>query len=211
MPFTRLAAGLGMLGPALFAVMLAGLTFFKFDFLRRLGWDPLLAPTFDWPSGLALGPLGWLMTGTFLVCGLCGLLFALGLRRQTADGNWGAPLLALAGLALAGLAFTTDPTLRSTPATLHGRLHDLSFVMLGLTQMPGMLLLGASFRRSPAWAGFSGYTFASAALALPAFFLKGLFFYLFLAAILAWSELTALRLWKLSALAPDGLAKEEAM
>jgi hypothetical protein len=196
--FTRLSALLGLLGPAWFACALAVLTLLKYDFLRTLGWDPLTAPTFDWPSGLALGAYGWLMTATFLFSGLCLFLFALGLRRRSGPFNMGTLLLAAAGLALAGLAFTTDPTLRSTPATLHGRLHDLSFVILGLSLMPGMLFMGAAFHSAPDWADLSTYTFVTAALALPAFFLKGAFFYGFLFAILLWSELIAWRLWKLA-------------
>ena len=196
--YIQFAALSGLIGPGLFVVMLIALTMLKYDFLRSLGWDPLFAPTFDWPSGLALGVYGWLMTGTFIFNGMCMILFALGLRRQSGIGNLSFLLLVLAGLAMAGLAFTTDPTLRSTPATLHGRLHDLSFVMLGLSLMPGMLSLSAAFRRNPDWEGLSNYTIASASLALPVFFLKGLFFYLFLAAILLWSEVVALRLWKLS-------------
>jgi len=105
----------------------------------------------------------------------------------------GSALLVVAGLALAGLAFTTDPTLRSTPATWHGRLHDLSFVLLGLTLIPSMLVLGKAFRDDPRWRGFGVYTWITAALAIPTFALKGAAFYVFLLAVLVWSELVAAR------------------
>ena len=107
-------------------------------------------------------------------------------------------LLALAGFAMMGLAFSTDPTLRTSPATWHGRLHDLSFVLLGITLMPGMLVLGATFRRDPRWTDLSAYSFATASLALPTFFIKGASFYVFLVAILIWYEVIAFRLWRLS-------------
>jgi hypothetical protein len=193
---TRKLAGLaGILGPALFAMSLAGLTWAQDGFMRSLGWDPLLAPTFDWPSGLALGPYGPLMTGTFLVCGAAMALFGFGLRTALPNrsGRLGTALLALAGLALAGLAFTTDPTLRSTPATWHGRLHDLSFVLLGLLLMPAMIALGFAFRGDDRWRRYSVYTWGTAALSVPTFALKGIAFYVFLAAVLAWSEAIALR------------------
>jgi hypothetical protein len=102
--------------------------------------------------------------------------------------------LSLAGLALAGLAFTTDPTIRSTPATWHGRLHDLSFVMLGLTLMPAMIAFGLAFRTNDHWMNLSFYTWITVALAFPAFWLKGAAFYVFMLAVLVWCEVVALRL-----------------
>jgi hypothetical protein len=178
--------------------MLAGLTLLKYEFLLSLGWDPLRAPTFDWPSGLALGPLGGLMTATFILCGAAMAVFALGLgsNLQNNTGKLGAALMVLAGLALAGLAFTTDPTLRSTPATWHGRLHDASFILLGLALIPSMLVLGLAFRFDARWKDLSLYTWVTAALALPAFALKGAAFYVFLLAVLLWSEALAWRLLK---------------
>ncbi len=65
-----------LLGPILFAVVLATLTIVKYDFLLSLGWHPINDPTFDWPSGLALGPFGWIMTATFIISGLIMTLFA---------------------------------------------------------------------------------------------------------------------------------------
>lgn len=193
----KLAARAGILGPALFGFVLTILTFLKFDFLLTLGWHPSSDPTFDWPSGLALGAYGWIMTLTFILSGLMLTLFASGLRlslprsRLTLIATFA---LSLAGLALAGLAFTTDPTIRSTPATWHGRLHDLSFVLLGITLMPSMILLGFAFRHSGQWRSLSSYTWGTALLAVPTFSLKGSAFYIFLLAVLIWCEVLAIRL-----------------
>jgi len=194
---TKLAARAGIVGPILFGFVIATLSILKYDFLLSLGWDPIKAPTFDWPSGLALGKYGWIMTATFLLSGLMMTLFASGLRLslpQTQLTFFSTFVLFLAGIALAGLAFTTDPTIRSTPATWHGRLHDLSFVLLGLTLMPAMLLLGFAFRTDEHWKSLSVYTWITVALALPTFWLKGAAFYVFMVAILIWSEMAALRL-----------------
>ncbi|HVF25337.1 MAG TPA: DUF998 domain-containing protein [Anaerolineales bacterium] len=193
----KLAARAGMIGPFSFGVVLTTLTIIKYDFLLSLGWHPLLAPTFDWPSGLALGEHGWIMTAAFLVSGFMMIIFASGLRLglpPTRPAWIGTLLLSLAGLALMGIAFTTDPTIRSTPATWHGRLHDLSFVLLGLTLMPAMIFLGFAFREHPHWINFSRYTWITVALALPAFWLKGAAFYVFMLAVLIWCEVIALRL-----------------
>lgn len=193
----KLAARAGILGPALFGFVLITLTILKYDFLLTLGWHPINDPTFDWPSGLALGAYGWIMTLTFILSGLMMTIFASGLRlslprsRVTLLSSFA---LALAGLALAGLAFTTDPTLRSTPATWHGRLHDLSFVLLGITLMPAMILLGFAFRHSGQWRSLSNYTWGTALLAVPTFSLKGAAFYIFLLAVLIWCEVLAIRL-----------------
>ena len=70
----------GLIGPILFAFVVTTLTILKYDFLLTLGWHPLKAPTFDWPSGLALGKYGWIMTLTFITSGLMMTIFASGLR-----------------------------------------------------------------------------------------------------------------------------------
>jgi hypothetical protein len=193
----KLAAWAGIIGPALFGFVLTTMTILKYDFLLSLGWHPLNDPAFDWPSGLALGAYGWIMTLTFILSGLMLTIFASGLCLSLPRSRWALIAtftLSLAGLALAGLAFTTDPTIRSTPATWHGRLHDLSFVLLGLTLMPSMILLGFAFRHSGQWRSLSSYTWGTALLAVPTFSLKGSAFYIFLLAVLVWCQVVALRL-----------------
>jgi len=186
-----------LIGPALFAFVLTTLTIVEYDFLLSLGWHPINDPTFDWPSGLALGRFGWIMTTTFILTGFIMTLFARHLfldLKRTALSKLGTTLMAFAGLFLATLAFTTDPTIRDYPATWHGRLHDLSFVLLGLTLFPAMIVLGFAFRADERWKNLAVYTWGTLALAGPAFFIKGAAFYVFLFAILLWNEIAALRL-----------------
>ena len=191
----KLAARAGIIGPILFGIIILVLTILEYDFMLRLGWR--LREPLDWPSGLALGPLGWIMTLTFLISGLMMTFFAYGLRlglprsRWTSLSSW---LLALAGLAMIGLTSTTDPTLRTTPHTWHGFLHDAFFVVLGFTMMPAMVLLGFVFREDPYWENLSWYTWVTVALAVPTFWLKGAAFYVFLLAELIWWEVISLRL-----------------
>lgn len=189
---THLAAWSGIIGPVLFAIVLTGLTIVQDDFMRTLGWNPT-GPVIDWPSGLALGPYGWLMTGTFLVCGAMMAFFAYGLRLALGE-RFATTLLMIAGLAMMGLIFATDPTIGRGPRTWHGLLHDGFFALLGLTLMPGMLLLGRAFQRHERWKHLALYTWATLALIVPTFWLKGLAFYVFLFAILTWSVVVALRL-----------------
>ena len=201
MKFQKVAALGGIVGPIWFACVVTTLSIVQYDFMRGLGWNPIHAPTFDWPSGLSLGPYGLWMTLTFIFSGLLMAVFALSLRTTLDEGTApriGTLSLLLAGCALAGLAFTTDPTLRSTPATWHGRLHDLSFVLLGVFMLLSMLGLGQAFQSGSLWKGFGSYTFVTAALAIPSFALKGIAFYLFLGAILTWSVTITIKLFCLS-------------
>ena len=201
MKFQKLAALGGILGPIWFAGVVITLTVVQYDFMRGLGWDPLYAPTFDWPSGLSLGPYGLWMTLTFIFSGLLMVIFAIALRTALDEGTAsriGTLSLLLSGCALAGLAFTTDPTIRTTPATWHGRLHDLSFVLLGFFMLLSMLGLGRAFQNDSHWRGFGLYTFVTAAFAIPSFAQKGIAFYLFLGAILTWSVIMAIQLLSLS-------------
>ncbi|HUE99721.1 MAG TPA: DUF998 domain-containing protein [Anaerolineales bacterium] len=188
----NLAALAGMSGPILFAVILTGLTIAQADFMRSLGWNAL-GPVIDWPSGLALGPYGWLMTVTFFCCGAMMAFFAYGLKLAFNE-KFATTLLMIAGFAMMGLIFTTDPTLTSTSRTWHGLLHDSFFALLGLTLMPGMLLLGRVLKQDERWKNLSIYTWGTLALVFPTFWLKGAAFYVFLLAILMWSVVIALRL-----------------
>lgn len=188
----RLAALTGIIGPLLFALVIAGLTIVQADFMRSLGWDPF-GPVIDWPSGLALGPYGWLMTAAFFLSGAAMISFAYGLALALQE-KLATTLMMLAGFAIMGLVFATDPTLGSTSRTWHGLLHDAFFVLLGLTLMPSMLVLGFVFRQKDQWRNLSIYTWCTVALAVPTFWLKGVAFYVFLLAILVWDEIIALRL-----------------
>ena len=76
-PLIKLAALAGIIGPAIFAVLVTGLTFAEAGFMRSIGWNPF-GNVLDWPSGLALGPYGWLMTINFFLCGAMMAFFASG-------------------------------------------------------------------------------------------------------------------------------------
>lgn len=195
-----------LLGPILFATVLTTLTIVQYDFMLGIGWHPIKDPTYDWPSGLALGPYGIVMTITFIISGLLMFLFALRLKADLSRhsrhrlklaraSQIGSAFLACSGLALAALASTTDPTLTTITRTWHGYLHDISFVVLGLTLLPAMLMLGKAFQADSRWRGYGIYTWLTAAFAIPSFFLKGAAFYVFLFFILLWNEVIA---WKLN-------------
>ena len=195
----KLAALAGMVGPLLLGSVITLLTILERDFMLSIGWK-LDAPL-DWPSGLALGPIGWIMTSTFFLCGILILIFASGLRLSLP--RLGSAVIAIwlliaAGYGMIGLISPTDKTLdkelHGMPATWHGRLHDSSFVIIGVTLMPAMVLLGYVFLKDRDWKNLAIYTWITVALAVPTFWMKGFAFYVFLAAILIWCEVIALRL-----------------
>lgn len=199
----RLAVLAGIIGPLLLGSVIAILTIAQRDFMTSIGWK-LNAPL-DWPSGLSLGPYGWIMTATFFISGLLIIVFASGLRLRLPPGRlavistW---LLIAAGYGMIGLISPTDKTLdkelHGMPATWHGRLHDSSFVIIGVTLMPAMLLLGYLFLKDKRWKNLAIYTWITVALAVPTFWMKGFAFYIFLLAILVWCEVIAFRLKSLA-------------
>lgn len=71
---------------------------------------------------------------------------------------------------------------------------DSSFVVIGLTLMPALVLLGFVFLKDKRWKSLAAYTWLTVALAVPTFWTKGFAFYFFLLAILAWCEVIAIRL-----------------
>jgi hypothetical protein len=140
------------------------------------------------------------MIAAFLVNGLLMMIFGRGLGQavpHTKAGNAAARLMVLAGGAMMGLAFPTDPTIRDTAATWHGRLHDLAFVLLGLNLFLSMILFGWAFRASPGWRGWNWFTWLTVLMAVPAFAIKGIAFYIFLAAVLVWTMAVAVHLCRI--------------
>jgi hypothetical protein len=194
----RLAACAGIIGPLLLGSVIIALTIAEQDYMTSIGWK-LRAPL-DWPSGLALGPYGWMMTVAFVVSGLLIIIFAVGFRLclpripLATISIW---LLVLAGIGMVGLIFPTDRTMDRPLRTWHGILHDSSFVVIGLTLMPAMVLLGFVFPKDERWKDLAVYTWITVALAVPTFWTKGFAFYFFLLAILLWCEVMAFRLLRI--------------
>jgi Protein of unknown function (DUF998) len=196
----RNAAFAGMIGPALFALIVVVLTGAQYGFMVDLGWDPIGASDVPWPSGLALGPLGWLQVLNFIQFGLALMVFAVGLHHGVAarvrGSVIGPVLLVVAGVALVLSAFKTDPSLSGGPQSWHGLIHGLAFLLLVLSLLLSFLLLLWRLRRDPLWRGYDLYTIITAVLYVLLFFLSASqwVFYLFLAVVLAWVEVMAIRL-----------------
>jgi hypothetical protein len=196
----RSAALAGMIGAAVFAVVVIFLTLAQYGYMVGLGWKPLGASDVPWPSALALGPLGWLQVLNFAFFGFTLILFALGLHRGVVSSgrlSWAGPaLLVAAGVALMLAAFETDPHLMQGPQTWHGTIHLLAFLLLVLSFLLSLFFWWRRLKRDPRWHGYALYTLLTAFLYMALLFAStwqwG--FYLFLANVLFWVELIALQL-----------------
>jgi len=189
-----------MIGAAGFAVVVVFLTFAQFGFMVELGWKPLGSSDVPWPSGLALGSLGWLQVLNFAFFGLTLIVFALGLHRGVAPSerlSWAGPaFLMAAGVALVLAAFKADPHTMQGPQTWHGAIHLLAFLLLVLSFLLALFFWWRRLSRDPRWRGYATYTLITALLYVVLLFASiwqwG--FYLFLANVLLWVELIALQL-----------------
>ncbi len=83
----RRAALGGIIGPIMFGFIVVVLTILQYDFMVGLGWRPFADSDVPWPSGLALGPYGWLQVANFVLFGLLLIVFAIGLHRGVAAGR----------------------------------------------------------------------------------------------------------------------------
>jgi len=196
----KLTALAGAIGPVLFAGVLVVLSVLEYDFLLGIGWRPVADPAGAWPSGLALGPYGSVQVANFVVSGLLLCLFALGLHFSGANGHSSAPLgpalLFASGVAMALMGFRTDPIERVGPRSLYGLIHDSAFVIFILAFLAALFLLWWKWRQDASWQRHARYTLATGILAELLLMLPGVAYYLFLVVLLAWIEITAVRLWR---------------
>jgi hypothetical membrane protein len=117
------------------------------------GW-PGYDPVSESISLLANAPLGWLQTLAFVISGVLGAAFALGLSRVL--GSTGrdrslvrATLLLLAGLALGFAIFPTDADGRGISTI--GQVHLAIFYAYAIAMPVTLLLVGRVMGRDPRW------------------------------------------------------------
>ena len=195
----KLAGIAGTIGPVLFGGVLLALSVLEYDFMLGMGWQPVADPAGAWPSGLALGPFGAAQIANFVISGLLLCLFALGLHLEIATSHAstlpGPALLLVAGVAMTLMGLRTDPIERVGPRTLHGLIHDAAYGVFVLTFLAALFFLWWGLRRDARWRGHARYTLATGIMAALLLLLPGVAYYLFLVMLLAWIEVTAIRLW----------------
>jgi hypothetical protein len=63
--------------------------------------------------------------------------------------------------------------------------------------LAAFIFLWRRLRKDPSWGGHARYTLVTGVLAALLLLLPGIAYYLFLLVVLAWFEVTALRLWRI--------------
>ena len=192
----------GLVAPPLFAAVVVVVTALEWSFLHRLGWDasPFASPDAPWPSILALGAYGVLVSLAFLLLGvsmmsLALLLFrVLGFRRKL-----GPALLLLSGAGAALAVIRTDywTAYGGGPDTWNGSANAIAYSIFVPAAVVSMLALAAQFRRAERWrplssrSAIAGFT---AFVSIVAFLITfaNVFFWIYLAAVLSWLTLVSL-------------------
>jgi hypothetical protein len=205
----RLSAAAGVAAPALFAVILAVVSFIRWpdynplrQYISELGIGPYLS----------IGP-HQLQNLNFVVFGVLMIAFALGLWQSLGKGGYKAgPLLVGVfglGMCLMGI-FHLDAVASDEPetATWGGILHLLAFVIAFGSVVPACLILANAFKQSRQWQSYSAisliagsaatFCFLMLLLAWPADLWKGLWQILFMAVIFIWIEAIAIKLFRLA-------------
>ena len=97
---------------------------------------------------------------------------------------------------MALMGFETDPIRRVGPRSVHGLIHDAAFVIFVLAFLAALFSVWRRFDANPRWRGHARYTLATGILATLLLLLPGVAYYLFIVTLLAWIEVTAMRLWQ---------------
>jgi hypothetical protein len=159
--------------------------------------------TVNYPSALARGDYGLLQSLNFLVLGVLAVIFAQGLRTQFVH-RWSGSVatVGLGAVGLSGLlgAFVTD--LPGEPASWHGNLHGLGFLLLMLGSAVTFVAGGLALRGAPGWKGYWVYSLLNIPLAVAVTAALSAFgqvaFYGLVTVLLAWFAVMGLRLRQLA-------------
>jgi Protein of unknown function (DUF998) len=140
----RLAA---RLAPAGLAFVLLVLSFTERDYLRAIGWSPVRRTRTEWPSVLALGPHGWVLTAVFAAAGALampvGWWLLISSRQHVLD--IGSILFIVVGAGVMGVAFPADPP-TAVKESWHAHIHNLAYPVLVVAAISSAALF--SFARS---------------------------------------------------------------
>jgi hypothetical protein len=161
MSWARRLALAGVVGPPLFWIVVAIVTFLEWDFLHSIGWGLVQNHRVPYPSATALGQFGLLQVLNFGQVGLAIVAIALGLWTSAKPRpRAGIVFVFLGGVALLASMFKTD--LSMAHATWHGWIHALAFVLLVFSTVLGMLTLAFGLRKDDRWraVGYLGVVFA---------------------------------------------------
>jgi Protein of unknown function (DUF998) len=124
-----------------------------------------------WPSSLARGPYGWAQVATFAITGVLIVILAVAVRDQLPHrraSSFGVVMLTLLGVALMLAAFRVDTPMLAgrSPATWHGRVHAIAFLLIIATGVLPPPTMALAVRGGPGWRRLSRRTPGDASLQL---------------------------------------------
>jgi hypothetical protein len=166
----------GILAGPFFLVSVGLNTWASLGYLDQLGWEFIGGEPVPWPSSLARGPHGWAQVATFLTTGLLIVILAVAVRGQLPRrraSSFAVVLLALLGVALILAAFQVDVPMLSggSPATWHGWVHAIAFLLIIATGVLAPLTMALAARGDPGWRPIAVVSVAASALTVVFLFL----------------------------------------
>jgi hypothetical protein len=159
----------GLLAGPFFLVSVGLNTWASIGYLQGLGWQFVGGGQVPWPSSLARGPYGWAQVATFLITGLLIVILAVAVRdrlpRRRAS-SFAVVLLAMLGVALILAAFRVDVPMLSggSPASWHGWVHGIAFLLIIATGVLTPLAMALAVRGDPGWRPIAVVSVAASAL-----------------------------------------------
>jgi hypothetical protein len=197
----RAGAIAGLVAGPFFLISVGLNSWASIDFLHRLGWEFVGGEPVPWPSSLARGPYGWAQVATFVITGLLIVVLAVAVRDQLPHGRASGPavvLLALLGVALLLAAFRVDVPMLSggSPATWHGWVHGIAFLLIVATGVLAPPTMALAVRGDASWRPIAVVSFAASALFIVFLFVPwgNASFLLAIVTLFAWMAAIAVRL-----------------
>jgi Protein of unknown function (DUF998) len=159
----------GVLAGPFFLISVGLNTGASIAYLHRLGWEFVGGEQVPWPSSLARGPYGWAQVATFLITGLLIVILAVAVRDQLPHrraSSVAVVLLAMLGVALILAPFRVDvPMLNGeSPATWHGWVHGIAFLLIIATGVLAPLTMAFAVRVDARWRPIAVVSLAASAL-----------------------------------------------
>ena len=152
----RAGAIAGLVAGPFFLISVGLNSWASIDYLHRLGWEFVGGEHVPWPSSLARGPYGCAQVATFVITGLLVVVLAIAVRDQLPRrraSSFAIMLLGLLGVALILAAFRVDTAMLrgGNPATWHGWIHGIAFLLIIATGVLAPLTMAPAVRGDPSW------------------------------------------------------------
>lgn len=147
----HVTTGLAWVGPPTLLLTLLGLSIHQRGFLADVGWDPIGRTDTQWPSLMALGPDGWLLTLAFVLGSgsALGLAASIALTARTGADRVLVAVCVVLAIGLACVSFSAD--LPGQTRTWHAVLHNGGYPLIPLATLAGAIVTSRhSARRAPA-------------------------------------------------------------